>query len=112
MHRDFKELLSAFNEGRVKYLVVGGYAVSIHAEPRATKDLVEPDCHGSVAFFGEYRGYAAFDSMLLRIRKTDSRPSSPKATQSIEPPPPLGAAGVAFASPDAADIPPAFAAAT
>jgi hypothetical protein len=39
MHRDFKELLSAFNEGHVKYLVVGGYAVSMHAEPRATKDL-------------------------------------------------------------------------
>src|SRR5665213_662841 len=39
MHQDFKELLSAFNAGRVKYLVVGGYAVSMHAEPRATKDL-------------------------------------------------------------------------
>jgi hypothetical protein len=39
MHRDFKELLSAFNEGHVRYLVVGGYAVSLHAEPRATKGL-------------------------------------------------------------------------
>jgi hypothetical protein len=39
MHRDFKELLFAFNENHVRYLVVGGYAVSIHAEPRATKDL-------------------------------------------------------------------------
>jgi len=27
------------NEHRVKYLVVGAYAVSIHAQPRATKDL-------------------------------------------------------------------------
>jgi hypothetical protein len=27
------------NERRVKYLVVGAYAVSIHAQPRATKDL-------------------------------------------------------------------------
>jgi hypothetical protein len=39
MHQDFKELLSAFNAGRVKYLIVGGYAVSFHAQPRATKDL-------------------------------------------------------------------------
>jgi hypothetical protein len=39
MHRDFKELLSAFNAGRVRYLIVGGYAVSFHAQPRATKDL-------------------------------------------------------------------------
>src|SRR5579875_2116583 len=39
MYPDFKELLSALNEHRVKYLVVGAYAVSIHAQPRATKDL-------------------------------------------------------------------------
>jgi hypothetical protein len=43
---DFKELLSAFNERHVKYLIVGGYAVAIHAQPRATKDLdifVQPE---------------------------------------------------------------------
>lgn len=39
MFQDFKELLSAFNAHNVKYLVVGGYAVSFHAQPRATKDL-------------------------------------------------------------------------
>ena len=46
MYPDFKELLSALNAHRVKYLVVGAYAVSIHAQPRATKDmdvLVKPD---------------------------------------------------------------------
>jgi hypothetical protein len=39
MFPDFKELLSAFNAHQVKYLVVGGYAVSFHAQPRATRDL-------------------------------------------------------------------------
>jgi hypothetical protein len=39
MHQDFKELLSAFNAEHVRYLIVGGYAVSFHAQPRATKDL-------------------------------------------------------------------------
>jgi hypothetical protein len=39
MFDDFKELLSAFNAHSLKYLVVGGYAVSFHAQPRATKDL-------------------------------------------------------------------------
>jgi len=39
MFDDFKELLSVFNAHNVKYLVVGGYAVSFHAQPRATKDL-------------------------------------------------------------------------
>jgi hypothetical protein len=36
---DFKELLSLLNEAQVRYLVVGGYAVIEHTEPRYTKDL-------------------------------------------------------------------------
>ena len=39
MYPDLKELLSAFNAQSVKYLIVGGYAVGLHAQPRATKDL-------------------------------------------------------------------------
>ena len=39
MFDDFKELLSVFNAHSGKYLIVGGYAVSFHAQPRATKDL-------------------------------------------------------------------------
>ena len=39
MNSDFKELLSIFNENLVKYLIIGGYAVSEYAEPRYTKDL-------------------------------------------------------------------------
>jgi hypothetical protein len=31
MFDDFKELLSIFNALKVKYLIVGGYAVSLHA---------------------------------------------------------------------------------
>ncbi|MEP7214183.1 MAG: hypothetical protein ABI791_13985 [Acidobacteriota bacterium] len=31
--------MKILNDGKVKYLVVGGYAVSKHAEPRFTKDL-------------------------------------------------------------------------
>jgi hypothetical protein len=39
MYSEFTELLSAFNARHVKYLLVGGYAFGVHAEPRATKDL-------------------------------------------------------------------------
>ena len=39
LHQDFKELLGLFNEENVEYLVVGGYAVIKHTEPRYTKDL-------------------------------------------------------------------------
>jgi hypothetical protein len=39
MHSDFKDLLQAFNEGGIEYLIVGGYAVIEYTEPRYTKDL-------------------------------------------------------------------------
>jgi len=39
MNSDFKDLLKAFNEKGVRYLVVGGYAFAEHVEPRYTKDL-------------------------------------------------------------------------
>jgi hypothetical protein len=35
MHQNFQELLFAFNAGQVRYLIVGRYAVSFHAQPRA-----------------------------------------------------------------------------
>ena len=39
MNSDFSDLLQALNEGEVEYLIVGGYAVAKHTEPRYTKDL-------------------------------------------------------------------------
>ena len=36
---DFEDLLLAFNAAEVRYLVVGAYAVTFHAQPRFTKDL-------------------------------------------------------------------------
>jgi Domain of unknown function (DUF1814). len=36
---DFKELLKLFNKNNVKYLLIGGYAVSIHGYVRATNDI-------------------------------------------------------------------------
>jgi hypothetical protein len=45
INSDFKDLLRSFNAAGVRYLIVGGYAVMVHAEPRYTKDLdlwIEP----------------------------------------------------------------------
>jgi hypothetical protein len=39
MNSDFSDLLQAFNEESVEYLVVGGYAVIKYTEPRYTKDI-------------------------------------------------------------------------
>lgn len=37
--KNFKEFIQLLNKNRVKYLVVGGYAVALHGHPRYTKDL-------------------------------------------------------------------------
>ena len=39
LHPDFRDLLSALADSNAEYLVVGGWAVGFHAEPRFTKDL-------------------------------------------------------------------------
>jgi hypothetical protein len=39
MDANLKQLLSAFNANHVKYVIIGGYAVFVHAQPRMTKDL-------------------------------------------------------------------------
>jgi hypothetical protein len=54
MFDEFKELLSIFNARSVRYLVVGGYAVSLHAQPRSTQDidiLVAADLENAGAVF-------------------------------------------------------------
>jgi len=62
MYPDFKELLSVLNAYHVKYLVVGAYAVSIHAQPRATKDLdvlVKADAENAKAVFAALAEFGA-----------------------------------------------------
>lgn len=39
LHPDLMDVLAAFSSSDVDYLVVGGWAVSVHSEPRFTKDL-------------------------------------------------------------------------
>jgi hypothetical protein len=62
MPKDLKDLLRAFNDHGVKYLIVGGYAFGVHAEPRATKDLdlfILPDEENSHALFHALTQYGA-----------------------------------------------------
>jgi hypothetical protein len=52
--KDHSDILVAFNKHGVKYLVIGGHAVSAHAEPRGTKDLdlfIKADNENSKAVF-------------------------------------------------------------
>lgn len=71
MFQDFKDLLSAFNDHGVKYLIVGGYAVSFHAQPRATKDIdlfIKADASNASA---TYAALASFGAPLDNIRVED-----------------------------------------
>lgn len=39
MNQDFLDLLRAFIDGEVRFLIVGAYALGVHGRPRATGDL-------------------------------------------------------------------------
>ncbi len=68
---DLRELLLAFNEHGVEYLLVGGYAVGVYAEPRATKDLdilIRPEQENSNAV---YRAIAAYGAPLSDVTPAD-----------------------------------------
>jgi hypothetical protein len=62
MFHDFKELLSIFHARGVKYLIVGGYAVSHYTQPRATKDLdllIKPDDENAKAVYAALAQFGA-----------------------------------------------------
>ena len=71
MYQDFKDLLSAFHAQSVKYLIVGGYAVSFHGQPRATKDIdlfIKADPANASA---TYAALASFGAPLDGITVSD-----------------------------------------
>ena len=39
VNKDFEELLRLLEKNKVKYMIVGGYAVAFHGFPRFTKDI-------------------------------------------------------------------------
>jgi Nucleotidyltransferase of unknown function (DUF6036) len=85
MYPDFKELLSVLNAHRVRYLVVGAYAVSIHAQPRATKDLdilVKADTQNAKALF---EALAEFGAPLRGLTVADLAEEGPFFRMGREP---------------------------
>jgi len=68
MYQDYKDLLSAFNAHGVRYLIVGAYAVTFHAQPRFTKDIdlfIQADPANARA---TYAALASFGAPLEGIR--------------------------------------------
>ena len=73
MNSDFKDLLRAFNEAGVRYLVVGGYAYAYaeHVEPRYTKDLDVWIDRSSDNADSVLTGLRAFGAPLSELSKDD-----------------------------------------
>ena len=73
MEKDQRDLLREFNARGVRYLVVGGYAFSYYAEPRATKNLdvfVEDSAENAERVFA---ALAQFGAPLTGVSAKDFR---------------------------------------
>jgi hypothetical protein len=71
VQRDFSEFLASLNAARVKYLVVGAYALAAHGVPRNTLDLdvlVQPTLANGVRL---KRALAAFGFSSLAVDAGD-----------------------------------------
>jgi hypothetical protein len=72
---DLRQLLLAFNEHGVKYLVVGGWAVGFYSEPRSTKDIdlfIRSGMENSEAAF---RALGKYGAPLAGLTPADFRES-------------------------------------
>ena len=49
MNQDFLDLLRAFIDHNVRYLIVGAYALGVHGRPRATGELGDIEALGEAA---------------------------------------------------------------
>jgi predicted nucleotidyltransferase len=73
MEQNLRELLFALNKHHVKYVIIGGYAVFVHAQPRMTKDLdifIESSPANALAI---YRALAEFGAPLAEFTVEDFR---------------------------------------
>lgn len=71
VNSDFTDLLNLFNDNKVKYLVIGEYAVIQHAEPRSTKDLdlwISTDTDNAAAV---YKSLHEFGAPLANLTEAD-----------------------------------------
>jgi len=71
MEQNLKELLFALNKHHVKYVIIGGYAVFVHAQPRMTKDLdvfIESSPENALAL---YKALAEFGALLAEFTVED-----------------------------------------
>jgi len=70
VEKDYEDLLRLFNKNKVKYFIIGAYAVAFYARPRYTKDidiLVEPDIRNGERIINALKEFG-FKSLKLSAR--------------------------------------------
>lgn len=70
VEKDYEDLLRLFNKNKVKYFIIGAYAVAFYARPRYTKDidiLVEPDIRNGERIIKALREFG-FKSLKLSAK--------------------------------------------
>jgi hypothetical protein len=70
LNPDFRDLFAAFNAARVRYLLVGGYALAFHGRPRFIKDLdlwLDPESENA------RRAYAALETFVAPLHELSLR---------------------------------------
>ena len=71
LHEDFRDLLAAFADAKVRYLLVGGYAVAFHSRPRFTKDIdvwIDPDPGNVESTVAALAAFGAPEVVLRALR--------------------------------------------
>ncbi len=71
MDENLRQLLFAFNANHVRYVIIGGYAVFVHGQPRMTKDLdifIESSPPNA---FATYNSLAEFGAPLQKFTVED-----------------------------------------
>ena len=71
LNPDFADLLRAFSDAKVRFVVVGAYALAIHSRPRATGDLdiwIEPTPENALRVMHALR---AFGAPVDRVEQKD-----------------------------------------
>ena len=71
VNSDFTDLLKLFSDKKVKYLIIGGYAVIQYAEPRYTKDLdvwISTDISNAKSV---YKALKEFGAPLVELTEAD-----------------------------------------
>ena len=69
VQKDFREFLALLNEHKVRFMIVGGYALAYHGAPRFTGDIdvfVKPDHENAKRIFNALADFG-FSSLDLTI---------------------------------------------